>query len=346
MFKNNFGRGFTLIEIAWVIVIVGLLIAAGVELYSIQWRQKQQQVMDDRFSNIQTALHGYVANKGHYPCPASYESPVNTAEFGRASDCSDASISVGTCSGGVCISDDFGRRVRTGALPIRDLNLSVDDMTDIYGNRFSYAVTEQLAVNQTLFDGLGAIDIVDGGGHTVLSSAGTAHFVVFSHGMDGVGAYSLQGGLAGSSCATGAKDNENCDKDAVFRSSEFSTSMGTERFDDYLRHTMQISPINVACPAGKVMQEIRNDNPVCIDFQDIVANVLGSFSCPSGQGVVSFSSAGMPECGALSATPECTACGTCGDNRVTDSGSLECEQVCTVGGWANVRCWDSGASED
>lgn len=347
--KNIYRTGFTLIEVALVIVVLGVIIAAGAELYSIQVEQKRQEIMKSRFINVQAAIAQYLYEKGHYPCPASYQDLPNTPQFGRSTDCTDTSVSVDTCSGGICVSDDFGRRVRIGALPIRDLNLSAEDMIDIYGNRLSYAVTEQLAIDLVSFDGIGAIDIVDDVGNTILSAAGTAHFALFSHGRDGVGAYTASGGETGYPCTSGAKDNENCDTDAVFRSTELSTARTSDRFDDQIRHTLQFGQINVSCPAGYAMTEIRNRQPICVSFGDIIASVLGSFSCPADQAVISFSSTGQPRCEAITALgggADCSNCGECGDTRIADMGHDECDQVCTVGGWASVRCWDGTAGED
>lgn len=281
-------RGFTLIETAIVIIIAGLFVAAGARLYMVQIESKRHEVLEQSFRNIQAALTDYLDENGFYPCPAPRDAQPDTAAYGRATDCADISIAPGNCGGGVCVSADHGRRVRIGAVPIRDLGLSVGDYADPYGRQIAYAVTEQLAINVDLFDGNGDIDVVDGGGNSVLSTLASAHFVLFSHGRDGNGAYTVTGVENGRPCDTGAQDNENCDLDATFRSTEFSITDGAERFDDKIRHSLQFGQINVACPLGEVLVEIRNRQPICVSLQ--------SLSCPVGQVLAGFDADGNPEC--------------------------------------------------
>jgi len=56
--------GFTLIETAVVIIILGVIMVAGLQLYHTQLEQKRQQELEQRFRNIQAALTNHLDEKG------------------------------------------------------------------------------------------------------------------------------------------------------------------------------------------------------------------------------------------------------------------------------------------
>ncbi|WP_293948199.1 type II secretion system protein [Sneathiella sp.] len=78
-------RGFTLIEMAMVILIAGLLIAGVARAMTIwlQWHAKT--VTDEAQAEITEALKTFVAENNRLPCAAPIDAPPNSAEFGRES---------------------------------------------------------------------------------------------------------------------------------------------------------------------------------------------------------------------------------------------------------------------
>lgn len=91
--------GFTLIEFATVMIISGLLTAAGVQLYSIHVIDARQKAARESLDRISSALSVYYSSRGRYPCPANPMLPLDDPDAG-VEDCTmaDAAQLLGTCS--------------------------------------------------------------------------------------------------------------------------------------------------------------------------------------------------------------------------------------------------------
>jgi prepilin-type N-terminal cleavage/methylation domain-containing protein len=79
-------RGFTLIEMAIVIMIIGLLVASLMPLYGLY--QKQQEISNTEV-NVTVAISAigtFRSLHGRYPCPASLTQDRNDPLYGRE-DC-------------------------------------------------------------------------------------------------------------------------------------------------------------------------------------------------------------------------------------------------------------------
>jgi prepilin-type N-terminal cleavage/methylation domain-containing protein len=132
-------NGFTLIEMAIVLMIIGLLLGGGLTVLSAQIEQQKfkdtQRLLDD----AKEALIGFAAANGRLPCPASaasngVESPVG---------------------GGVCTNpyNGFLPAVTLG-LPGVDANGYLTDAWQGPTNRIRYAVTIASANAATTLNGI------------------------------------------------------------------------------------------------------------------------------------------------------------------------------------------------
>jgi len=65
--RNN--RGFSLLEITIVLLIVGLLLAGVLGPLSTQIEQKKRQRAKEQLEDIREALFGFAITKGRLPCP-------------------------------------------------------------------------------------------------------------------------------------------------------------------------------------------------------------------------------------------------------------------------------------
>lgn len=74
MHKSFFHKGFTLIEIAIVLVIVGLLFGSILGPLSEQSKSRRIKATQEQLRDINEALIGYAAINGYLPCPASLTS--------------------------------------------------------------------------------------------------------------------------------------------------------------------------------------------------------------------------------------------------------------------------------
>lgn len=231
-------NGFTLIEIAIVLIIIGIGVAAATSIYT-QYRIEKD--LETTQENIDTALNdiqNFYQTYGRYPCPASMNATVGDAEYGieKANCTADAP---GTCADGVCtVASDLGggETVMIGALPFKKLNMQEREIMDGYLNRYTYAVTTSLTDDQTFNPAGGGIGVQDGNGNSMVIPQNSAHFVLLSHGRDKDGSTTFSGALA-SACTVGAADEENCDGDAQFISREIDTD-----FDDFVHFHVQATP--------------------------------------------------------------------------------------------------------
>jgi prepilin-type N-terminal cleavage/methylation domain-containing protein len=82
-------KGFTLVEMAIVLVIVGLILGGIMMPLSVQMDQHNATSTRATIANVQEALIGYAMANGRFPCPAApgalgVESPANAAITGVA----------------------------------------------------------------------------------------------------------------------------------------------------------------------------------------------------------------------------------------------------------------------
>src|SRR5713226_1754947 len=77
-------RGFTLIEIAVVLVIAALMIALFAALGSGLLSQQKRQTTNNRLAGIDAALVQYVQQQKKVPCPANGSLPPTDPNYGLA----------------------------------------------------------------------------------------------------------------------------------------------------------------------------------------------------------------------------------------------------------------------
>ncbi len=127
-------RGFTLIELAMVILIIGLLLGGLLVPLATGIEQRHREQTRTQLAEIREALIGHALINGRLPCP---DCPDNVT-----GDCGTG----GTLNDG--IEDRLGatpvRTCRTpvGNLPWVDLRVNGDDM---WGNRFTYRISTDFA---------------------------------------------------------------------------------------------------------------------------------------------------------------------------------------------------------
>ena len=204
--KNDQG-GFTLIEMAIVLMIMGLILASTAQLLTQRQEWLQAENTRVRIADATEAITAFRNLYGRYPCPASltaqaYQPDNATAlaqNYGRESDCTDITQAPGAGIGAqgyavvntinnagaiqptrlVTYDDtstpapnDFTNvspRIRIGALPFKHLNMEERDTYDGYNNRIFYAITEHLAVSDTFNPATGAIHIVDENNNSLIN---------------------------------------------------------------------------------------------------------------------------------------------------------------------------------
>lgn len=234
--KHNNDFGFSLLELAIVFVVAGLIIAPAISIYHNYRVDKDWTETEKNIDEAVNEIGGFRAVYSKYPCPASLTAQPGNLNYGLE-DCTVNAL--GTCVGGICTyaSNISGRVVVVGALPFKTINLQESESYDKSLNRLTYAVTRDLTDSATFDVSLGAIGIIDKTGATIIDPIDTAHFAVISHGQNKIGGFT-RAGVQGYSCAVGStSEQENCDADSVFLSGDVDSN-----FDDRIEFFSRVKP--------------------------------------------------------------------------------------------------------
>lgn len=215
--------GFTLIEMAICIIIIGIMVTPMIGMYQAYQMQKKVTQTRDNIDFISMQISNFVGPQGRYPCPADRALPVTDANYGREFDanCDPAAIglTVGSCTpnGGICMveagaaglstdHDGDGAKdpVLIGAVPIRSIrdvnvpdgfaNLVPDESAiDGWKNKLTYAVSATMTNSATYNPKWGVIDAVNERYTPTANINGDGHYAIISHGPDGKGAFTMAG---------------------------------------------------------------------------------------------------------------------------------------------------------
>lgn len=222
MFPNS-SRGFTLVEMTVVLVIVGLLLSGLLIPLSAQVTQRNRSETERHLDEAREALMGYALVNKYFPCPDSKATPDGLE---------DARV------GGVCPDD-------TGILPWQTLGIQP---TDSWNRYFGYSVTSAYSNSSTTFT------LTTAATRTVVGDSGTltssAVAVVFSTGANGYGAKSPNGDMA---APISADELENSNGNATFVShTPTGTTGSSDEFDDQVTWVPQPVLANRMVTAGQL----------------------------------------------------------------------------------------------
>ena len=246
-YKQKSECGFSLVEIAFVIVIGGLLISMFVSSLSQFFSSAKQAELLAQERIINEAIQEYLQVNGKLPCPARSTDTIDSANFGR-----EVSLNCQTVLTGSGI--DVSAGVVTGMLPVRSLNISDSNAFDPWKSRYTYSVTAIQASSSIPYDdNNGAISISDSAGNSIITPAGSAPYVIVSHGENAIGAYTTTGNL-GIACASSASNIEraNCDRNERFVNTLITSDTGANAFDDHIIYRTGQNILNIV-PSSAVM---------------------------------------------------------------------------------------------
>jgi prepilin-type N-terminal cleavage/methylation domain-containing protein len=230
--------GFTLIELAIVLVILGLIVSGGLTV-GASFASKSATVQNAKaVQRIKDALQTYVVQNGCLPCPADGSLNRDTSGGNAGISLTTGGVYVTTtvhCTATACIATN-------GVVPYKTLGIGPQDYLDAWGNQFTYQVSAGLngtGAMLRLSDGSypdGALTVNDISGTTTLYTITTAAaYVIVSHGEDGSFAWQTRGARRGDRYGqTGGANGqfENADYDTTFAASEINSTNTTAHFDD------------------------------------------------------------------------------------------------------------------
>lgn len=82
MQSTSTSSGFTLVELAVVLVILGFLVGGLLVPLATQVEQRNRRQTEQQLEEIRQALLGFVVANGYLPCPTTEENPLNVATYG------------------------------------------------------------------------------------------------------------------------------------------------------------------------------------------------------------------------------------------------------------------------
>lgn len=265
-------RGFSLMELAVVLVIVGLLLGGLMVPLGTQRDVESMRATDKSLAEIREALIGFAAINGRLPCPAQATIASGTTYAGVEATMTSGGITYCACSAsstpGVatigstqCAVSLYTDSVN-GALPWSTLGLLESDG---WGYRYTYHVSSFFArgINSSeILFGTGCTPTTTptnasfalctpgaillnsaASGGTSLADVGKVAAVVVSHGGNSYGAYKSDGTQVASASAT-ADETENLNGDRTF--------VSNTGIDDRLMWISTTQLMNRMMTAGKL----------------------------------------------------------------------------------------------
>lgn len=238
-------QGFTLIDVAILMLVIGLLTVPFIQAYNANIKQRSITTTNGSFAQIRAAIESYYFENGYYPCPADPALGPNDNNFGAENRTDDGNpATMDDCvTGAVANLPNPGDTVMWGAVPHVALGLTVDQTLDFHRNKVIYSVSEEKTKDTTFnTPSVISINVTNDNANCSLPAnpvtTNGVHLVLTSSGDDGAGGYTLAGQpLAACSIAgTPTLDSENCDRDNVFVSPICSrdTNAGATFYDDLI----------------------------------------------------------------------------------------------------------------
>lgn len=198
MAKSSTCRGFTLLELSIVLLIIGVIVGGGAVLFAQSVQQKQIDGTQARLAVLQKALLDFRTVFNRLPCPADAElDPVATGNnlFGREAVTLSGGNPTGcnNTAGGPPKTNFVSGNYFQGLVPTNTLNLPDEYAFDGWGQRIMYTVDQRFTVT----DAFTSITITDTTTRMTINATMTgpvqntdrAAYVLLSYGANGHGAF-------------------------------------------------------------------------------------------------------------------------------------------------------------
>lgn len=280
MIKRNItnkkaSNGFTLIEMAMVILIAGLLILPLLQAYKTYTYNKELEKTQENMEQAKSSLNIFL---GRYPCPSDRSLPSTSPNYG-VEKCTGIPTCTASSNQGICRApgsrDADGNGVPDpiiiGGVPFKDgagnviSGMVAPYILDGWGNKLTYIVSESLMVPRLSRDNdfkLGVISAINEHGNPTAGVTDNAQFALISHGKDANGAFSMSGNF--SACPAGSTESENCDNDSIFVSALGAYEGTTATYYDDVSYFILRAPgelwVNLGTASGSPSPHINNLN--------------------------------------------------------------------------------------
>ncbi len=140
-------RGFSLLEMSFVIVIIAVMIGGGLSMISTYRTQQYQELTAQHLDLLEEGMAIFLAQHGRLPCPAAPMQDRYNQTFGMERTLAGSVLAcqvVGGISSVVLSGNDV---IYHGAAPVRASGLPDHIMVDGWGRRISYSVQQSFINN-------------------------------------------------------------------------------------------------------------------------------------------------------------------------------------------------------
>ena len=293
----NRSRGFTLVEIAVVMVLIGIVMTMGLKMVVSTLENASFSETKSKQERIKLALLGYLRTNGRLPCPDNSVGDTTVATGIETSPCNTAA------------ADGYG------VVPWQTLGISRDSVIDGWGNYFTYRVANgmtlknwtaktdaatHLTVNELKTPTAALlIQELDAAGTALSPTIANAVVVILSHGKNGFGAKTTKvvARLPTADIAAGGEMTNATVGTAAFvlRPVNDVTTAFNGPYDDLVTYMLPQDLLQPMVTEGTLK--------ACVAY------------CPSSGAAVCTAGGGTCTCATSGVTGmpvfPCTACGTC-----------------------------------
>ncbi len=239
--------GFTLAEIAIVLIIVALLSGVAFNMLTAFTSQSRLGAARDKQKALKSVLKEFIGRNGRLPCPAVEALDHTNASFGLeappTTGASGANACPGTVAIGTCTAQQNCLQTLSfrGIVPWRTLGIPQEAVMDPWNRFYTYQVSVSAIVSplddgavvsirsaQAMVGNIPVHSAIPVGVGNQVNTGNEAVVVLVSHGADGLGAY-----IPGRQMAspTGATQLENADATRAFVDAD-SSNIETDPYDD------------------------------------------------------------------------------------------------------------------
>lgn len=137
--KREFSGGFTLLELAIVVLIIGVLTAGALAVVKPLLAQAQHRATEANMDHVIDVISAYAQRNHRIPCPADPNEAVTAQPYGAEVGSGANGDQIGDCD------DPAGGERIEGIVPFRTLGLYIEDIRDGHGRFLTYAVSPVFA---------------------------------------------------------------------------------------------------------------------------------------------------------------------------------------------------------
>ena len=151
--KSTNESGFSLVEMAIVVMIIGLLLAGAMFLLKPYLEMSQANLTRKKMENISSALASFAQTYGRLPCPSDADSSASNPPYGSPRRSGSNGLDF--------VKDNCGTSMESyvGIIPFRAIGLTEDQVRDNYGNMITYAVSPAMTNEEYKQDDMNSGDV-------------------------------------------------------------------------------------------------------------------------------------------------------------------------------------------